>query len=146
MHIKLKILSFLILFSISSVFAQSNSEWKPIGLDVSGKNIQNGVEASYQLSKCNNENLVLIKFINHNTFSVSIEWNDAVFTKNAQWYRNQKADIRKSITISGNEVIFGDCSVNSRKELVINVLDFINEINDFQLYRAISFKVISIKN
>jgi hypothetical protein len=146
MHLKFKILSLLILFSVSSVFAQSNSEWRPIGLTVSGKNVQNGVEAFYLLTKCNNENLVFIKLINHNAFAVTVNWYDAIFTKNTKWCRNQKADIRKSITIGANEVLNGDCSGNIHGELVVNALDFIKEIDDFLLFGIISLKVTNINN
>lgn len=144
MRLNFNILSFLLLFSVSSIFAQSNIGWSPIGLAVNGKNMQNGVEAFYQLNKCNNEDVIIIKFINYNTSAVIAEWNDAVFTKELKWASNEKKDIKKSITIGGNEVILGDCSDTSQPELVVKIQDFIKNIDDFKLFRALSFHVTVI--
>lgn len=139
MRLKLKNLYILLFFSVSSVFAQSNSEWKPIGLTVSGKNIQNGIEAFYQLYVCNNENVIFIKFINHNNYDVTVEWKDAVFTKELKWVSNE--NIIKSLIIKADEVIFGDCSGKSQKELIVKVNDFIMNIDDFNQFKTTSFQV-----
>jgi len=144
MSLKLNTLYFILFFSVSSIFAQSNTEWNPIGLTASGKNTQSGVEAFYQLNKCNKENVIFIKFINHNTFGVIVEWNDAVFTKDLKWVKNQKAGIMKSLTIEGSETISGDCSGKNQNEVVVNVNDFIDNIDDFNLFGINSFKVSSI--
>jgi len=144
MTLKLNTLSLILFLSVSSIFAQSNSEWKPIGLTASGKNMQNGVEAFYQLNKCNNENVVFIKFINHNTSGVIVEWNDAVFTKDLKWVKNEKAGMVKTITIEGGETVSGDCSGKNQNVLVVNVNDFISNIDDFNLFGINSFKASSI--
>jgi len=106
--------------------------------------MQNGVEAFYQLNKCNNENVVFIKFINHNTYGVIVEWNDAVFTKDLKWVKNEKAGAMKSLTIEGSETISGDCSGKYQIELVVKVKDFINNMDDFNLFGINSVKVSSI--
>jgi hypothetical protein len=141
MRLKYNVLSIFILFYVTSVFAQSNSNWSPIGLSVSGKNMQNGVEAFYQLSKCNNEDVVFIKFINNNANAVVVEWNDAIFTKALQLQNNQKGNNKKTLTIGANKVIFGDCSSKSQPELTVKVHDFINNIADFKLFKVTSFQV-----
>jgi len=106
--------------------------------------MQNGVEAFYQLNKCNNENVVFIKFINHNTSGVIVEWNDAVFTKDLKWVKNEKAGMVKTITIEGGETVSGDCSGKNQNVLVVNVNDFISNIDDFNLFGINSFKASSI--
>ncbi|MBI5218022.1 MAG: hypothetical protein HY958_03735 [Bacteroidia bacterium] len=145
MHLKFKILSFIILFSGSFTFAQTSSDWNPIGLTVDGKNMQNGIKAFYQLNKCNNEDVVFIKFINDNTNAVVAEWNDAVFTKEHKWVGNEKGDSKKSLTIGGNVIIIGDCSGISHPELVVKIHDFIKNINDFKSFKTTFFQVTVIK-
>lgn len=141
MTLKLCTLFSILFLSISSIFAQSKAEWKPIGLTVSGKNTYSGIEAFYQLNKCNTENVVFIKFINHNTYEVVVEWQDAVFTKNLKWVKGKNEGIIKKITIEGDGVVTGDCIDINQMELVVNVNDFIGNIDDFNLFGVNSFKV-----
>lgn len=138
------VLFFLMFFSVSSLFAQSNPGWNPIGLAVNGKNIQNGVEAFYLLTKCNNEDVILLKFINYNTSSVVVEWNDAVFTKDMKWVNNEKNNSKKTLTIDKNEIMLGDCSGTCQPQLVVNVHDFIENTDEIKLFRALSFHVTVI--
>jgi hypothetical protein len=138
------VFSFLMFFSVSSLFSQTSSGWTPIGLTVNGKNMQNGVEAFYQLNKCNNEDVILIKFINYNNSTVIAEWNDGVFTKELKWANNLKKNNKKSLTIGGNEVMQGDCSGKCPPVLVVNVHDFIENIDDIKLFRTLSFHVTVI--
>ena len=135
---------FVLFFSVSCLFAQSNQEWKSIGLTASGKNVQNGVEAFYQLNKCNNENVVFIKFINHNNFGIALDWNDAVFTKDFRWVVNANVQTLKHLTLAGNISVSGDCSGINQSELVVKVNDFISNIEDFNLFGINSLKVSSI--
>lgn len=144
MHLKFNILCFFMLFYASAIFAQKSPVWHPIGLTVSGKNIQNGVEAFYRVSKSKNKDIILIKFVNLNNYAVNLEWNDAVYTKEQQWKRNEKADVRKCLTLNNNEIVSGNISDNSPKELIVKVDDFITNINDFNLYKLDAFKVSNI--
>lgn len=141
MSLNFNILSVFLLFSVSSLFAQSNSEWNPIGLAVNGKNMQNGVEAFYKLNKCNNEDVIFIKFINYNSSAVTVEWNDAIFTNELQWTSSIKGNNKKSLIIGSNEAILGDCTETCKPELVIKAHDFIKSMDEFKLFRALSFHV-----
>ncbi len=142
---KLKTLVFMLLLPGFSVFAQPDTGWKPIGLTINGRNMQQGVEAFYQLTKCNNENVVFIKLVNHNSYKVISEWNDAVFSKQLTWHSNKKEDKRKSVVIDGNSMVLGDCSGKSLKELMVRVGDFIDNIDNFTLFKAESFIVTENK-
>ncbi len=144
MRLKFKILSFFLFFSFASGFAQKNTGWSPIGLTASGKNIQNGVEAFYQISKCDHKDVILIKLVNQNEFAVNVEWNDAIFTKEQQWIRNEKADVKKCLTINGGETKTGECSEKSPKELIVIVHDFIKDIDEFNLFRITNLNITSI--
>jgi len=141
---KFYILYFILFFSISSIFAQSNEAWSPIGLTASGKNMQNGVEAFYQLNKCNNESVVFIKFVNHNNYGISLEWKDAVFTKDSEWVVNKNVEVLKHLTLEGNTSVSGDCSGINQSDLVVKVTDIISNIEDFNLLGINSLKVSSI--
>jgi len=142
--IKKYIFCFIFIISVSPIFAQSNTEWTPIGLTASGKNIQNGVEVFYRVGKCSKEPVVFIKFNNHNTYGIILQWYDAVFTKDFKWVKNKKVDIKKFLTIEGNETISGDCSGKNQKELVVKIKDFVNNIDDFNLFGIKSFTISSI--
>lgn len=145
-HLSFISLSFLLFFPFSSMFAQSNSDWNPIGLTVNGRNLQNGVEAFYQLNKCNNEDVIFIKFINHNTNEVAISWEDVVFTKDLKWVNNKKSkNNNKTLNIKANEEIHGDCLGTNKTELVIKVHDFIKNMNDFKLFKTTLFQVTNIE-
>jgi hypothetical protein len=145
MSLKFKILSFIILISFSTLFAQTNSDWKPIGLTLDGRNILNGVEVFYQLNICNNEDVINIKLINHNSYAVNVEWNDAVFTNKLKWVKNQNGEIKKHLLIDSNKIIIGDCTSSNNQELVIKISDFIDKIEDFKLFKTINFQVGIIK-
>lgn len=144
MILRYTILPLLIFISISSVSGQSNSEWKGIGLTVSGMNNFGGVEAFYQYVNCDKQDVVLIKFINHNNYSVEIEWNDALFTKELKWVSNRKKDFRKTIILEINETKAGNCSEGGSTQLVVPVHDFIKKPDNFKLFGVKSFKVKSI--
>jgi hypothetical protein len=127
------------------VFAQSNEEWSKIGLSASGKNIQNGVEAFYKTAICSEEKVVLIKFVNHNSFAVKAEWDEAIFTNEMIWYTRSSDNSKKMITIGVNETIYGDCSDESKKILVVRISDFIKTSDNFKLFGIKSFKVTGNK-
>ena len=101
-----KILFFILLLLVVLFFApqnklaaQNTSTWQPIFLQVTGGNTMDGIEASFQLNKCNGLDVVYIKFFNHNDYPVKIEWTDAVFTKELKWVNNSKGVDRKSLTL-----------------------------------------------
>lgn len=143
MWLKYNILCFLLTFSFLPIFGQSQTEWTPIGLTASGKNIKSGVEAFYQVDKCSKEHVVFIKFINHNANGLILQWYDCVFTSDLKWIKNKNVDLKKVLNIGGNETISGDCSDKCHKELVINIKDFVNNIDDFKLFGIKSFTVSS---
>ncbi len=145
MRLKFKILQLFFLLSITSVFAQSSTEWSKIGLSASGNNIQNGVAAFYKLGVCNNEQVVIIKFSNLNSFPVNVEWNDAVFTNELIWLTIDSNKTKKKMLIGSNQTIFGDCSDESMKNLIVKTSDFIKKADNFKLFGLKSFKVSKSK-
>ncbi len=147
MLLKVKFLGFFLLLASTAIFAQTNSDWTPIGLTANGRNIQNGVEAYYQLSQCGDMNVVFLKFVNTNSYNIIVDWNDAVFTQQHTWAVNQKGDRRKTLVIGKHKTIFGDCqNAGVQKDLIINVRDFIGDIDQFSSFKLASFNVSSKKS
>lgn len=144
MYLKSSLIQFFLFVISLNLFAQTNTGWLPIGLSASGKNMQNGVEAFYQLGKCNSEDIICIKFINNNNFGVNMEWNDAVFTMEHKWISNVKTEKRKCLTLGQGETVSGDCKKNKNSELRVKINEFITDIKDFNLFGLNNFKVTSI--
>ncbi|HOY32135.1 MAG TPA: hypothetical protein PKW80_09675 [Bacteroidales bacterium] len=141
MKIKFTILSFLFFLPVSLLLAQSDSEWSPVGLTSNGRNEAFGVEVWYQLNKCNGEDVVFIKFINHNNNKVTVEWSDAVFTKDLTWISNKKDNAVKTIVLKGNTTLAGACEDADMQTLVVKIHDFIVNSADFNRFKVASFKV-----
>src|SRR3990170_5022277 len=59
--------------------------WKGAYLTIAGTNIIDGVEVFTKLDKCESEDFVMIKFINHNGSDVIVEWVGGIYTKDRQW-------------------------------------------------------------
>ena len=144
MQKKIKILiPFFALFSFS-VFVlkgQTNSDWQPIYLLVTGGNIIDGVEASFQLNTCNGEDIVYIKFVNHTAKSVKLEWFDAVFTQEIKWINKDKADDKKSLVLGANAEEKGSCLMDSPTVLTIKLKDFVEDKKNFKRYSASRLKI-----
>ena len=143
---------FVLLFFFFKTFSQTTSsddrmtqDWISISLAFTGQNVQNGVEASCQLAKCNGEDVVLLRFINHNTEAVKIEWNDAVFTKELKWVSKENVTEKKSLIIKTNETVQGECTGNNQTQLVVKVSDFVKTLDDFKRYGVTAFQVTFIK-
>ena len=139
---------FLISLFISvayQVHAQSNTEWQPIYLTPGGGNTIDGVEASFQVNTCNGEDVIYIKFLNHNEYAVKLEWFDAVFTQELKWINNEQPDEKKSLQLIANKEIVGKCSNNLYPELVIKVKKFVAEKKDVKRYLVSRLIVISVQ-
>ena len=125
------------------VNAQSNNiTWQPMYLTVSGGNQIDGVEGFFAQDMCNSEPVILVKFINHNTYNVNISWSDGIFTSDAKWINKSEIKDIKKITLSAQNEIAGDCSGLS-SYLVIKIRDILPEVAKFKRYNASSL-VISI--
>lgn len=136
---KIIFLSFcLLLFLQQQLNAQAI--WSPIGLDVVGRNMISGVEASYQLNNCNGEDVVFVKLINHNNYTVTVEWYPAVFTKELKWIRKENPTDKKSVDINPNAALTGDCSV-SNPSMMILLKDFSVDAANFKRYGTTNFAV-----
>ncbi len=123
----------------------ANPDWQPIYLLVNGGNTMDGIEASFQLSKCNQEDVVYVKYVNHNTYPVKVEWFDAVFTQELKWINEERVAAKKSITLSANEEAKGECLKSANAKLVVKIKDFIKDKKDFKRYSASQLTITAVK-
>ncbi|MCE9540037.1 MAG: hypothetical protein K8R85_12590 [Bacteroidetes bacterium] len=125
----------LIISPTNRMNAQTN-DWQPIYLLVTGANTMEGVEAFFQLNTCNAEDIIYVKFINHNEYLVQLEWFDAVFTQELKWINKEEAGDKKSITLAANAEAKGTCLNNAYPELIIKVKDFVDGKKDVKRYSS----------
>lgn len=134
--------AFLGVFNASG---QNNAGWEPVYLQVTGANIIDGVEAFFQTNACNGEDVLCLKFINHNKYSVRLEWFDAVFTQELKWINKDQSENKKSITLPAETEAKGTCLNNNYSELTIKVNNFVVGKNDFKRYSASQLNIIPVQ-
>ena len=126
--------------------AMKQEGWKGAYLTIAGTNIIDGVEVFTKLDKCESEDFVMIKFINHNGYDVIIEWVGGIYTKDRQWLGAQNNPVSKScnnkesnpvkssqntegiksITIKANGEVTGDCLSDTKLKENIDIADNFN--------------------
>lgn len=139
---------FLLVATLSAphkLVAQNTPSWQPIFLQVTGGNTMDGVEASFQLNKCNGVDVVYVKFFNHNSYPVKIEWVDAVFTQELKWVNDAAGTNKKSLNLPANTEAKGDCSNKLYPALLVKVKDFISDKKDFKRFSASQLAVIAVQ-
>ncbi len=145
-YVYASILLLLIWSSIDASFAQTSSSkreqgWVPLHITESGQNIKDGVEACALSATCNGEEVMFIRFFNHNNETVTINWNDVLFTKQFQ-VTSKNPISSKSLTINANDVVQGDCSDNNHPQLIVRKNDFIKNSNESKANEPLFFQVL----
>ncbi len=141
------LISLVIVFAFisSKIICQTNQEWQPIFLLITGDNKMDGIEASFQVNSCNGEDVVYVKFINHNPYTVKLEWFDAIFTQGLKWINKEQEKEKKSLVIAANAEVKGECSDNKYKELVVNLKNFGTDKKDVKRYSSSQLMVTSVQ-
>lgn len=137
---KITLILFFLLFFFFKNFSQTN--WNPIKLNVAGHNTLSGVEASYQVNTCNGDDVVFVKLVNHNAYSVTVEWYPGVFTKELNWIRKENPSDKISVTVNPNAELAGDCS-GANQTMMIRLKDFSVDVTNFNMYGTSDFTVSS---
>lgn len=135
------ILSFFAL-SFTALYAQEQNSWEPLYLLVTGHNIKDGVEGSFQVSKCAGEDVVFIKFNNRNEYPVKLEWFDAVFTQELKWIHKTGENNKKTVLLSAKTEIAGKCGSENEAILVVKMKDFIPDSNNFKRFQTSQLSVV----
>lgn len=137
-----------IIFVVSFVIAKSQApvninnnqvqNWQNAILRADGLTEIEGVEALCLKTKCNNEDVVLVKLINKNNFRVGVEWVDAIFV-NGVWYYPKNSP-KKKLFIEANSTIEADC--NGTEKLKVSIAGILNDPKDFQHYTVSGLQIV----
>jgi hypothetical protein len=128
--------SALFVFFIGFSKAQTNTAWTPVLISMDGTNSYNGVELNYQLTKCGNDDVLLLKLTNTNTYSVKAHWINVIKTKDGkELYGNSKLT---SVTLGANAENNGNCK-GKPAELKIKLSDFGANASNFETIVGSSF-------
>jgi len=139
MKIKNAILFAAFIFMFGYSKGQSNAKWKPLWLSTT--NMFKGVEGFYQYVSCNGTDMVYLKFVNHNNYSIKAGWKDLVITNDEQKLYGKIA--HDSVTVAPNGEVAGNCAVPN-PQLEIKLSDYgINEANFKSLF-ATNFDFVII--
>ena len=98
----------------------SPTVWEQAKVDATGGNHINGVDVFYRLDNCNSKQYIMLKFVNHNTEDVQIEWADAVYTEDQQWLHNERHDKERLIKVKAEETVYGSCASKSEVHLRVD--------------------------
>jgi len=131
------IITFILLLGAAQFCsAQSGQNWKTLSFPA-GTATFNGVEGYYQLTTCNGAPILLLKFVNNNSYSLRAGWRDMIVTKSNSQISG--GNLQDSITIAANSTVMGDCN-GATPQLFIKMSYFpISDINDFNYFIALDF-------
>lgn len=128
-------------FALNYFQASAQNTWVPVHLTVAGYNTLAGVEASFQQNTCNGQDVVYIKFTNTNNYPVELTWFNAIFTNDLQWISKENPADKKTIALSANQNLQGDCADASTAVLIVNISDFIPSVSQFKRYGTVALNV-----
>lgn len=139
------LLLFFFIISFSNVFSQDNSgQWEPVYLQVTGHNVMDGVEASFNKTTCGIDDVVLIKFTNTNEYPVSLAWADAVFTQDLKWVYREGDNTRRLLIVPAKSEVTGNCS-NEESVLVVKLNALISDSKKFKRFHTSQLVVSPVK-
>jgi hypothetical protein len=111
-------------------FLSKAQNWQNAVLRADGVTAINGVEAYCMQTICNNEEVVLVKFINKNNYKVRLEWVDAIFV-NGVWYYPQNKN-PKVFYVEANSETAGECA--GQEKLKVKIGSIIDNPKNFGHY------------
>lgn len=143
-RLNLNILCFFIAFmSIISIKAQGT--WEPVKLDVAGHTVVKKVAVFFQKISCNDEEYIVIKFVNNNDFPVTVKWYDAVQLISENWIKKDDVNPKKILEIPAKSEIKGDCISNDNLDCILNLKNFIGNPVEYKSYAMYRFEIPNIK-
>lgn len=108
----------------------SSTTWNDAVLRADGLTEVGGVESYSMKTKCNGEEVVLIKFVNKNSYKVRVEWIDAIKTDGGWIYSKEQKP--KVLYLEPNNNVVGQC--DGLDKLKVKVSSIINNPSDFKYY------------
>ncbi|MBW8049439.1 MAG: hypothetical protein FVQ77_03685 [Cytophagales bacterium] len=107
---------FLTVLLNANLYAQYNVDWLL-------QSKTNGVELYYKVINCNDQEVVILKFINANNFDVKVLWdNELLFESNFHYRSNLEngSEAQNSIVIKAGEIINAQCNELTNPQLIIH--------------------------
>jgi hypothetical protein len=120
--------------------AQTSVSWQPLAF-ASGMNSFKGVEGYCALTKCNGTESILIKWVNHNPYSVKAGWKDMVYTLDNRSLNSNA--VQDSITLLPTVETMGECGGNNN-QLVLKFSDFGTDTKNFNYLIALDFNFVVV--
>lgn len=133
-----KFLTIAFIFLTFTSFSQTN--WEPMYLTVSGYHMVEGVEGWYASGNCGGTDYIFIRFVNTNSYPVSISWYDGVFTQGQEWFFNDNPADRKNLELLSAEDKEGSCT--GAAELRLEPYDIGIDASQFFRYKAMDLIII----
>jgi hypothetical protein len=111
--------------------------WQPAMLNtMDGTNSFDGVEAYYALTTCTGTEMVLVKIVNHNTYTIKAEWRDLILTQaDKQLFRSNQKNF---VVLAPKSLASGSCSGNA-VQLTLRLSDFGTDAKNFKIFGTSEF-------
>lgn len=135
----------LLLASVFYTVLSAQVNWEPVKLDVAGHTVVKKVAVSFQKTFCNNEEYLVIKFVNNNDFPVTVKWYDAVQLTNDSWVKKDDSTAKKVLEIPAKSEIIGDCMIQDNKDCVVKLKSFIENATEYKSYAMYRFEIPNVK-
>jgi hypothetical protein len=121
--------------------AQATDNWQPVTLNINGTNGFDGVKAYWELTTCNNIEVVMLDFVNNNNYAVRASWKN--FVINNDDAKLPSSIVQDSVTIPANSSLKADCSGNN-KALVLKLSDFAADKYNFKTFTTTGFDFVIV--
>lgn len=135
----------LLLVSVFYTGLMAQDSWEPVKLDVAGHTVVKKVAVSFQKTLCQNEEFIVVKFVNNNDFPVTVKWYDAVQLTSDSWIKKDDTTPKKVLEIPAKSEIKGDCMSKDNQDCVINLKNFIENPLLYKSYAMYRFEIPNIK-
>jgi hypothetical protein len=136
----------LLLVSVFYTGLSAQVNWEPVILDVAGHTVVKKVAVFFQKTVCQNEDYIVIKFVNDNDYPVTVKWYDAVqLNSDYSWVKKYDSTPKKVLEIPAKSEIKGVCSSQDNQDCVIQLKDFIGNPLLYKSYAMYRFEIPNIK-
>jgi hypothetical protein len=129
---KIVFTAFIMVLCSLSGYSQS---WSDALIRADGKKNLDGVEALYSKTTCNGEDVLLIKFINHNNYDVKLMWINAAYSKGEWIYAIEQSKFE----ITSDTEISGSCDSNNM--LFVKIKSILSNPQDFEHFSVSGLSV-----
>lgn len=135
----LRFIALIVLF-INGSSLLSQAEWQPVLINYDGTNENEGVIGNYQLSTCNNADVVIFKLENTTTKKFKAQWYHLLQDKDGKDFKG--AANLQTLILEPGKTQTGSCK---DKVLMIKLGDFGITKEQFGTFIALAFNIQEVK-